>query len=220
MMPTKQLRQTMAMRHQNGHNYPMSLHIDIQIADELADSVEEPPPRAQLQRWAEAAWQGDAHNDVEVALRIVSAEESQQLNRDYRGKDKPTNVLSFPMQMDEWHLPADLIPEDMNPDDLADDRHSDVLSVSDAHWQMLGDLAICAQVVAEEAQQQHKSLQAHWAHMLVHGMLHLQGYDHIEDDEAQRMEQLEIQIMQQLGFSDPYQANAELTNTSVTDLNS
>lgn len=198
----------------------MSLHIDIQIADDLADSVEEPPPREQLQRWAEAAWQGDAHTDVEVALRIVSAEESRQLNCDYRGKDKPTNVLSFPMQMDEWHLPADLIPDDLPPDNLAGDKHREVLPASDTHWQMLGDLAVCAEIVAEEAQQQRKSLQAHWAHMLVHGMLHLQGYDHIEEDEAQRMEQLEIQIMQQLGFSDPYQADTELTNTSVTDLNS
>lgn len=194
----------------------MSLHIDIQIADELADSVEEPPPRAQLQRWAEAAWQGDAHSEVEVALRIVSAEESRQLNRDYRGKDKSTNVLSFPMQMDECRLPADLSSDDFTPTEFAD-AHSKEPYVSDAHWQMLGDLAICAQVVAEEAQQQHKSLQAHWAHMLVHGMLHLQGYDHIEDDEAQRMEQLETRIMQQLGFSDPYQADTELTNTSVTD---
>ena len=187
----------------------MSLHIDIQIADEQADAVEEPPPRAQLQHWAEAAWLGSADSEVEVALRIVSAEESQQLNRDYRGKDKPTNVLSFPMQMDEVHLPADL-----SPDDLADAAHADL------HWLMLGDLAICAQVVAAEAQQQHKSPQAHWAHMLVHGMLHLQGYDHIEEDEAQQMEQLETRIMQQLGFPDPYQADAELTNTSVTDLNS
>lgn len=198
----------------------MSLHIDIQIADDLADSVEEPPPRTQLQHWAEAAWQGDAHTDVEVALRIVSAEESRQLNRDYRGKDKPTNVLSFPMQMDDWHLPADLSPDDLTPNELANPEHTEELSASDAHWQMLGDLAICAQVVVEEAQQQRKSLQAHWAHMLVHGMLHLQGYDHIEEDEAQRMEQLEIQIMQQLGFPDPYQADTELTNTSVTDLNS
>lgn len=198
----------MATRQQNGHNHAMSLHIDIQIADELADSVEEPPPREQLQRWAEAAWQGDAHSEVEVALRIVSADESQQLNRDYRGIDRPTNVLSFPMQIDDLHLPTDLTPDEFTADELAD-----------THWQMLGDLAICAEVVAEQAQQQHKSLQAHWAHMLVHGLLHLQGYDHIEADQAQRMEQLETQIMQQLGFSDPYQADAELT-TSVTDLNS
>lgn len=210
----------MATCRQNGHNCPMSLHIDIQIADEVADSVEEPPPRAHLQRWAEAAWQGDAHSEVEVSLRIVSAEESRQLNRDYRGKDKSTNVLSFPMQMDEWHLPADLTSDDFIPAEFASTAHSEESSVSDAHWQMLGDLAICAQVVAEEAQQQHKSLQAHWAHMLVHGMLHLQGYDHIEEGEAQRMERLETHIMQQLGFSDPYQADAELTNTSVTDLNS
>lgn len=196
----------------------MSLHIDIQISDELSDSIEEPPPRAQLQRWAEAAWRGDSLSDVEVALRIVGAKESQQLNRDYRGKDRPTNVLSFPMQMDELHLPAGLIPNDLPPDELA--VHNEELCAADDHWQMLGDLAICAEVVAAEAQQQHKSLQAHWAHMLVHGMLHLQGYDHIEDDEAQCMEQLETQIMQQLGFSDPYQADTELTNTSVTDLNS
>jgi rRNA maturation RNase YbeY len=124
------------------------------------------------------------------------------------------------MQMDEWHLPADLTSDDISSVEPGDATHNEAPSVSDAQWQMLGDLAICAQVVAEEAQQQHKSLQAHWAHMLVHGMLHLQGYDHIEADDAQRMEQLEIQIMQQLGFSDPYQADAELTNTSVTDLNS
>jgi probable rRNA maturation factor len=210
----------MATFHQNGHNHTMSLHIDIQIADELADSVEEPPPRVQLQRWAEAAWQGDAHNEVEVSLRIVSAEESRQLNRDYRGKDKPTNVLSFPMQMDELQLPVDLTPDNLTPDDPAETEHSEELSAADTHWLMLGDLAICAEVVAEEAQQQHKSLQAHWAHMLVHGLLHLQGYDHIEEDEAQRMEQLETHIMQQLGFPDPYQADAELTNISVTDLNS
>ena len=120
-----------------------------------------------------------------LSLRIVSAVESQQLNHDYRGKNTPTNVLSFPMLMDT-QLP----------------------DVSDV---ILGDLAICAEVVEREAQQQQISSQAHWAHMVVHGMLHLQGYDHIQNNEAEKMEKLETQIMLKLGFSDPYQQ--QINNT-------
>jgi probable rRNA maturation factor len=108
-------------------------------------------------------------------VRIVGPEEIRALNRDYRGKDKPTNVLSFP---------ADI------PD------HIDL--------PLLGDLIVCADVVRNEAAEQHKSTQDHWAHMVIHGTLHLLGFDHIDDDEAQEMELLEISILQQLGIDNPY----------------
>ena len=116
-----------------------------------------------LQQWAEVALLSQA--DAQLGIRIVDDVESQMLNRDYRGKDRPTNVLSFPMEL----------PEEL---DLP----------------ILGDLVICAPVVAREAEQQDKSLQAHWAHMVIHGVLHLQGYDHIADDEAEEMEALEIRF--------------------------
>lgn len=135
-----------------------------------------------MQKWAAQALDND--DDVQVSLRIVDLKESQQLNHEYREKDKPTNVLSFPME-----LPEELIKE---------------MPVS-----LLGDLVICAQIVAEEAVQQEKTNDAHWAHMLVHGLLHLQGYDHIEDEDAEQMELKEIEILNTLGFDNPYQLRAE-----------
>ena len=114
-------------------------------------------------------------DNVEMTVRIVDEAESHDLNLTYRGKDRPTNVLSFPFECpDEVELP------------------------------LLGDLVICRQVVEREAIEQEKPLMAHWAHMIVHGSLHLLGYDHIEDDEAEEMESLETKIMQGLGFADPY----------------
>ena len=177
----------------------MSVQMDIQLADDLPESLEEPPPSNLLQDWAQAAWQGQATAEPVISLRIVSSAESQQLNNDYRGKNKPTNVLSFPMDM----------PSDIS---AMNDEVPDML--------ILGDLAICAEVVADEALQQNKPLLAHWAHMMVHGMLHLQGFDHIDDAEAQQMEQLETQIMQSLGFADPYHHN-NLSNldNSLADSN-
>lgn len=172
----------------------MSVQIDIQLADDVSESIEEPPPRSLLRDWAQAAWQGDANAEPVLSLRIVSASESQQLNNDYRGKNKPTNVLSFPLQIEDGF--ADFALPEM----------------------MLGDLVICAQVVADEAKQQQKTNTAHWAHMLVHGMLHLQGFDHIEDAQAEEMEALEIKIMQQLGFDNPYlSTNNKLENMSATE---
>nr|WP_232470275.1 rRNA maturation RNase YbeY [Methylococcus sp. BF19-07] len=112
---------------------------------------------------------------AEVVLRIVDAEESAALNSAYRGKTGPTNVLSFP-----FVVPAGI------PNDL------------------LGDLVICAAVVEREAAEQGKPVEAHWAHMVVHGMLHLQGYDHIEEADAQVMENREIAILQSLGIENPY----------------
>jgi len=103
-----------------------------------------------------------------------------ELNHTWRGKDRPTNVLSFPMQ-----TPAEV---DLN---------------------VIGDLALCAAVIKSEARQQHKPLQAHWAHMVVHGMLHLQGYDHTDEQQAEEMEALEISILDQLGFDNPYLADTQ-----------
>ena len=184
--------------------------MDIQIADDLSETIEEPPPSSQLHAWAQAAWQGELNAKPELSLRIVSAEESQQLNNDYRGKNKPTNVLSFPMQMEEELLA--LVEQGVELSSGEDD----VLS-EDMLGSMLGDLAICAEVVEREAKQQNKSREAHWAHMLVHGMLHLQGYDHIEDAQAEEMESLEKNIMQTLGFADPYQVNKNLIEPTLTD---
>nr|WP_284709322.1 rRNA maturation RNase YbeY [Marinobacter sediminum] len=133
------------------------------------------PEASLFQTWAQAAWQHE--NPSEVTIRIVGALESQGLNHEYRGKDKPTNVLSFPFE-----APAGI-------------------TVS-----LAGDLVICAPVVEHEAVEQHKEAVAHWAHMVVHGMLHLQGYDHIEDGDAEVMEALEVRLLAQLGFGNPYEA--------------
>ncbi|MGO2499321.1 MAG: rRNA maturation RNase YbeY [Vibrio litoralis] len=154
----------------------MAIELDLQIAVEETTGL---PTEAQLQQWLESAitlFQPQA----EVTIRIVENEESQQLNRDYRGKDKPTNVLSFPFEA----------PPGIEID-------------------LLGDLIICKQVVEAEAKEQSKPLSAHWAHMVVHGSLHLLGYDHIEDEEAEEMESIETEIMQKLGFDDPYISEKE-----------
>ena len=149
------------------------IFVDLQIATE---NIEDLPTEEQIVQWATAAVQPEG-DEVEMTVRIVDEAESHELNLTYRGKDRPTNVLSFPFECpDEVELP------------------------------LLGDLVICRQVVEREAAEQEKPLMAHWAHMVVHGSLHLLGYDHIEDDEAEEMESLETQIMQGLGFDDPYLA--------------
>ncbi|MBU2864738.1 rRNA maturation RNase YbeY [Reinekea forsetii] len=136
------------------------------------------PSEAQCHLWLSTALEGRKANAT-VAIRIVNNLESQQLNNDYRGKDKPTNVLSFP-----FDAPVG-VPEK-------------------AFDYMLGDLVVCAPVVIAEAKQQGKAVNDHWCHMLVHGTLHLIGYDHIKDDEANTMEQLERDILAKLNISDPY----------------
>ena len=150
-----------------------SIFVDLQVATE---NIEGLPIEEQIVQWATAAVQPEG-DEVEMTVRIVDEAESHELNLTYRGKDRPTNVLSFPFECpDEVELP------------------------------LLGDLVICRQVVEREAAEQEKPLMAHWAHMVVHGSLHLLGYDHIEDNEAEEMESLETQIMQGLGFDDPYLA--------------
>ena len=129
---------------------------------------------------AALAYQG--REEAEVTLRIVGDEEGLQLNRDYRGRDYPTNILSFPN--DSSDLPEEITQEAGN---------------------YLGDLAFCADVLAKELVDQHKETEHHWAHLVIHGMLHLQGYDHEQDDDAVVMEALEIQLLGDLGIPDPYQ---------------
>jgi len=148
----------------------MAIILDLQ----QASSANDLPTETELLRYLEAAV-SPFQADAEVTIRIVDEIESQQLNFDYREKDKPTNVLSFQFQCQ----PGIELP-------------------------LLGDLVICAQVVAREAQEQQKTLQAHWAHMVVHGSLHLLGFDHINDADAEEMEAEEIQILQELGFANPY----------------
>ena len=149
----------------------MNVDLDVQYA--VAEDGDLPTV-AQLKSWVDAALTGFVE-EAELTVRIVEPDEIQTLNRTYRHKDKPTNVLSFPFEAP----PGVELP-------------------------LLGDVVICAAVVAEEAQQQGKPAASHWAHMVVHGVLHLLGYDHIEDDEAEEMEALEIEILAGLGISNPY----------------
>ena len=164
-----------------------------QVGSDTSSSIDDDvPDPGVLQRWAEAAYLGDV--PAVVSMLITTSEEIQQLNKQYRDKDKPTNVLSFPMELPEG------VPEEL-PEELAQELGEEI--VQDAA--LLGDIALCAPVIRQEAAQQSKTQQEHWAHMVVHGMLHLQGYDHFEDAEAEVMEGLEVKILDRLGFSDPYQ---------------
>ncbi|MBT0728431.1 rRNA maturation RNase YbeY [Rosenbergiella australiborealis] len=138
------------------------------------------PNEAQFHHWLSAAV-SPFQSVSEVTIRLVDEAESQDLNHTWRGKDKPTNVLSFPFEA---------------PPGIED-------------FPLLGDLIICRQVVEQEAQEQQKSLEAHWAHMVIHGSLHLLGYDHIVDEEADEMEALETEIMLALGYPDPYISEKE-----------
>lgn len=154
----------------------MNYHIDI----ELNSQSTQLPLDDQLILWVSAALKAQGLEEAEVSLYIVDDEESQALNLQYRHKDYPTNVLSFP---------AD-IPEEVGVP-------------------LLGDLVLCAPVIEREAQEQGKTLDAHWAHMLVHGSLHLLGFDHIDDVEAEEMEALETQIITGLGYPAPYAETIE-----------
>jgi probable rRNA maturation factor len=152
----------------------LDLQLDVQIAVAKENHL---PTEEQLKQWVTAALiTRTEYEEPELTIRIVDEAESQELNNDYRGKDKPTNVLSFPFEAPA-HIPIPL----------------------------LGDLIICKQVVEREAIEQGKTLTSHWAHMTVHGCLHLLGYDHIEDEEAEEMEAIERTVMDELGFEDPYQ---------------
>ncbi len=158
----------------------MNLLLDVQLAESI-EQLNTLPTEEQLSLWASTALLGRTEfEEPELTIRLTDEEESQALNSEYRGKDKPTNVLSFPFEMPPG-IPLEL----------------------------LGDLIICVGVVEREAQEQAKTTEAHWAHMVIHGCLHLLGYDHIKDDEAEEMEALERDLLASLGYPDPYAADTE-----------
>lgn len=145
-----------------------NLLMDVQFASEIKGL----PEATQFKRWARKALRIDA----EIALRIVDEDEGRALNREYRGKDYATNVLTFP---------------------LAEEPH------------LMGDIILCAPVVLKEAVEQQKAPEAHFAHLTVHGVLHMHGYDHETEAEAELMETLETEIVMKLGYPDPYKENAQ-----------
>ena len=148
---------------------PQSQKPKLSLVVQYVSAAQSLPSRAQFRRWAQAGLQ----EALSLTLRIVDADEGRTLNRDYRGKDYATNVLTFVY--------------DETPDAAR-----------------YGDVVICAPVVEKEATEQHKDLAAHYAHLTLHAMLHLQGYDHENDEDAARMEALETQLMLKLRFPDPY----------------
>ena len=148
----------------------MSITVDVQYATEAPGL----PTEAYFTGWVETVLK-DCKVEGDVCIRIVTPDESQTLNTEYRGKSTPTNVLSFPFDVPPG-VPVSL----------------------------LGDLVICAEVVAREAEEQQKVALHHWAHMVVHGTLHLLGFDHINDDDAEEMEALERNLLARLDIADPY----------------
>jgi probable rRNA maturation factor len=152
--------------------------IELDLQNALEQQLPGLPAEVEFQRWVEATLNQcePEREEAQLTIRITDEAEIQELNRTYRDKDKPTNVLSFPFEAP----PGVEIP-------------------------LLGDIIICAAVVAREADEQGKPLKAHWAHMVIHGTLHLLGYDHIEEAEAEAMEGLEITLLAGLGYADPYQ---------------
>jgi probable rRNA maturation factor len=140
------------------------------------------PTAAQIRTWASAAL-GRRAAGAELAVRVVEPAESKRLNARYRGRDNATNVLSFPVT----ELPATRTAARGAP-------------------RPLGDLVICARVVRAEARQQHKTIKAHWAHLVIHGALHLLGYDHEQDDAARRMERREVAVLKRFGITNPYRS--------------
>lgn len=160
----------------------MNTDLDLQIATDCIDV----PKQQDIQLWLDTLMHHQQKVGKEITVRIVDTEEVQQLNLQYRGKDKPTNVLSFPFEMPELNLPEST-------------------QIDDTMFKFLGDIVICAQVVKLESNQQNKLLNHHWAHMLIHGTLHLLGYDHIDELEAEEMEGIEIAILKKLAIDDPYQ---------------
>lgn len=161
----------------------MTSQVDVQLA---CDDDDIPPPH-EIERWVKRALHASGRDAaVEIAVRVVGLAESQRLNCDYRHKDSPTNVLSFPAGAMEG-----LPPDEVRP---------------------LGDIVVCAPVVQREAAEQGKAHADHWAHMLVHGTLHLLGYDHQAQAEAVEMEALEARVLAEYGIADPYGASRQRTD--------
>ncbi|WP_100641796.1 rRNA maturation RNase YbeY [Alteromonas facilis] len=147
------------------------------ISVDLQVACEQDTPSIEaFEQWVESALSANQLDAGEVTVRLVNPEESQQLNFQFRGKDAATNVLSFPFEC----------PPEIEMD-------------------YLGDLVICPAVVEQEAIQQEKDLNHHYAHMTIHGVLHLLGFDHIDPEQAEEMESLETRLLAKLGIDDPYQ---------------
>lgn len=138
------------------------------------------PDSGQIKSWVNAALEGITQ-DQSCVVRIVDCKESADLNQQFRHKQGPTNVLSFPFEL---------------PDGFE--------TIDDTGLNILGDLVICAPVLEKEALEQHKTLANHWAHIVIHGVLHLVGYDHIDEEEAEQMESKEIAILDSLHINNPY----------------
>ena len=147
----------------------------MEIHVDIQREVEALPQDEELIKWVSEVLTTEQHGDAELTIRFVSEAESAELNEQYRHKTGSTNILSFPFEA---------------PDEV--------------EINLLGDLIICTDVVKKQATEQHKQELAHWAHMVVHGTLHLLDYDHLTDEEANIMESKETQILSQLGYSDPY----------------
>jgi probable rRNA maturation factor len=144
------------------------------IEVQMASAVPDLPDETQMLRWADAVCRRFGTSGHEVCIRVVDAEEGRNLNRQYRGADKPTNVLSFAAEVDAPDI------------------------------EVLGDIVICAPVVLSEAAAQGKTVTDHFAHMVIHGMCHLHGYDHEHEEEAQIMESLEVELLAGFGVANPY----------------
>lgn len=160
----------------------MDIQIDRQITVDNEGNI---PSIEQIQLWAQTAFDFAKYNeDCAFTARFTTPEEVHSLNKQYRNVDRPTNILSFPYEE----------PEDLPEEIKKQEDHS-----------YLGDLVICMEILEKEAQEQHKTLIEHSAHLIIHGCLHLLGFDHITDEEAQEMEGLEIQILDKLGYANPYE---------------
>lgn len=170
---------------QNGSKQKMTraphLNLTVQYAADGFAARQARIPRTTLIRWVKAALFADA----QLTLRFVGMRESQYLNRTYRSKDKAANVLTFSYPQNTYQQPSN--------------RGSQQTPI-------ISDLVLCHPIIEQEAVEQNKMLKAHYAHLIVHGVLHAQGYDHSNDDQANEMESLEVDILQTLGFSDPYQS--------------
>lgn len=177
-------------------NNEFELYLDIQnaISSDALNTSDSVPDKEKIESWIRQALlqvteseqnsdnkESKTNSEYELTIRIVDKDEIQSLNKNYRHIDKATNVLSFPYEGFPFDAPVEI------------------------QLPLLGDLVICHEIVVEEAQQQNKTIEAHWAHMVIHGVLHLKGYDHIEDNEAEIMEALEVTVLKKLHISDPYQ---------------